>query len=330
MRTYSDDVLDAPTSHRSGHDRSVILPADFTFESGDKPTGAFIRIRTYGPETGPLVLVAGGISADRFAAGSEPKAGWWREFIRADGPVDLDRFRVACMDFLPDCSEGPCTITTHDQARALAHALDQVGEPRIKAFVGASYGGMVALAFAELFPERLNRLCVISAAHRPDPMATAIRGIQRRIIAFGRAQGAPEQGVALARELAMTTYRSADEFARRFDSSPQGSRAGDPYDACAYLIARGQDYAKIMTPERFETLSDSIDRHRVDPARITTPTCLIASCSDRIVPPHLMADLKDALNGSATLHYIDSAFGHDAFLLETATIGPIIKTFIED
>ena len=61
---------------------------------------------------------------------------------------------------------------------------------------------MVGLAFAELYPDWAEQLIVVSAAHRAHPQATAWRGIQRRILQFAVAAGRPEEGVALARELA--------------------------------------------------------------------------------------------------------------------------------
>src|SRR5690606_22014669 len=114
------------------------------------------------------------------------------------------------------------------QARAIAALLDHLGIARLHAIVGASYGGMVALAFAALFPERVGRVVAIGAAHESHPMATALRALQRRVVRLGLAAGAQREGLAIARGMARTTYRSAVEFARRCAGAPEWVEAAGP------------------------------------------------------------------------------------------------------
>ncbi|NWG92869.1 MAG: homoserine O-succinyltransferase [Parvularculaceae bacterium] len=315
-----DDAVDA------GCDVGVLLPADFALESGDRLSRPEIVLRIYGDRALPKVLVAGGISAGRAVADHGREKGWWRAIVNGGGAVDLNDFCVIGFDFLPNVGEAARTISTGDQARALARALDAIKVAKLHAFVGASYGGMVALAFAEAFPHRLERLCVLSAADRPQPAATALRGVQRRIVAFARRVGAAEEGVSLARQLAMIAYRTPEEFAARF-AHESGAAAGDPYDVCRYLISRGGAFR--MSAERYVTLSDSIDRHAIDPRKVKAPALFLASLSDRLVPPEDIERLSRQVERGAYVAF-NSLYGHDAFLKETATIGPVIKSFIEE
>ncbi|MCB2112564.1 MAG: homoserine O-succinyltransferase [Parvularculaceae bacterium] len=323
-RTLPTSNTDAVS--RGAIDVSVMLSPEFRLQSGEKLARGKIALRIYGDRSKPAIVAAGGISAGRKVADNGEEKGWWRDFVGRDCAVDLDRFCVIGFDFLPNLGETARTISSRDQARALAFALLKIDVPRLHAFVGASYGGMVALAFAQEFPERLDRLCVVSAADRPHPSATALRGVQRRIIDFARRAGRAGEGVSLARQIAMATYRTPEEFAARFDDTP-GAAAGDPYPVCEYLISRGNAYD--MSAERYLTLSDSIDRHKIDPARILAPALFIASSSDRLVPA---ADIERLASGAkfGVLRIVNSLFGHDAFLKEAASIGPIIKTFIEE
>lgn len=306
-------------------DVSVPLGPAFTLDSGERLTVPELRLRIYGDISRPVVAVAGGISAGRIVADAGADKGWWREIVAAGGAIDLDRQCVVAFDFLPNPLESARTISTADHARALAIALDRIGVKRLRAFVGASYGGMIALAFAALFPHRAQRVCAISAADRPHPAATAVRGVQRRIVAFAERFGAAAEGVSLARQLAMIGYRTPDEFEARFGHRP-GPAAGDPYPVCDYLIARGAAYD--MPASRFVTLSDSIDRHAVDAAALPVPGLFIAVASDRLVPSADIRRLADGARGRFV--EIRSDYGHDAFLKEAAVIGPLVKNFIEE
>ncbi len=307
-------------------DVSVFLPGDFTFESGERLSRPELKVRVYGDLEAPAIIVAGGISAGRDVADSKDGKGWWRDVAAPGGFIDLNKFCVIGFDFLPNAGETARTITTRDHARALADALDVLNVETLNAFVGASYGGMVGLAFAAEFPGRIERLCAISAPARAHPFATALRGVQRRIVNLAAKNGDPKAGVSLARQLAMVTYRTPEEFEARFDSAA-GAGAGDPYDVCDYLVARGESYA--MDAQRYVTLSDSIDRHRVEPAAIKAKTLIIAATSDRLAPAGDLRLLSSAIDGASFVE-IASLYGHDAFLKEAGVIGPHIKKFLKE
>jgi len=136
-------------------------------------------IEITGPSDAPVVVVLGGISSSRHvtATASNPTPGWWNEFVGAAKPVDTLQYRVASIDYLS--GSGDNALSTHHQARALLDALDDVNIGNLHAVIGASYGGMVALALAELHPSRIERLIVIGAAHQSTSSATAQRSLQR-------------------------------------------------------------------------------------------------------------------------------------------------------
>lgn len=324
---------DAPVRERGGaRDVTAAIPADFRLASGERLAQSTITGRVHGRPGAPVVVVAGGISAGRFVHRTETNGlGWWSDAVSVRGPIDLTRFRVLAVDFAPgaDSLNEAVTITTHDQARLLALVLDTIGIETVAAVVGCSYGGMVALAFAELFPGRAGQLVVVSAAHRAHPQATAWRGIQRRILKLAVEAGRPEDGVALARELAMTTYRTAEEFDLRFDTTPPSS-AGEAYPVCGYLTARGEAYRTHTTPARWLSMSDSLDRHSVTPEAISTPVTLVGFTSDRLVPIDDMRELAARLPTLWRFVEAPSLYGHDAFLKEDALVGDILRTALKD
>lgn len=323
LQSSNDSAVQA---YAAFSDIAVVLPSSTRLLSGENLSKPELTLRIYGDISQPVVIVAGGISAGRAAADSAEKRGWWREIVGPGAAIDTDRYCIIGFDFLPNAGEAARTIAPSDQAVALGYALDIVGAKQVFAFVGASYGGMVALEFAAQFPDWLNRLVVLSAADAPHPAATAIRGVQRRIIEFAQSAGRAREGVSLARQLAMINYRTPEEFSGRFASNAPAI-AGDDYPVCAYLRARGDDYA--MAPQRYLTLCDSIDRQNVDPAAIAANTLLIGATSDRLIPIEQLRALRDALP-SATLIEISSLYGHDAFLKEEGAIACPISKFLQE
>ena len=266
-----------------------------------------------GPSDAPVVVALGGISATRHVTD------WWGALAAPGGCIDLDRFRVLGVEYVDGGAsrEGLSerVVTTHDQADALTIALDALGIDTIHTLVGASYGGMVGLAFAERHPTRVRQLVAISAPARAHPMAVALRSVQRQIVALAIDAGRPAEGLALARQLAVTTYRTAEEFGERFDVE----------SVQRYLRHQGEKFARRFTTARFLALSLSLDLHAVDPGRITTPTVLVAARGDTIVPIEQMRELADTLAGPSSLHVTQTFTGHDAFLAEPHAAGAIIR-----
>jgi len=289
--------------------------------------------RLEGAADAPVVAALGGISAHRRVFDALPKGqGWWSDLAGPARALDSLRLRVLGIDYLGASGEstGPTaggefpSLSSYDQAEALRGLMDHLGLARLRAIVGASYGGMVALAFAERCPERVEQLLVISAADRTHPMATAWRSVQRRIVRFALSVDHPTAGLELARSLAMATYRSPQEFAARFAFAPAVNAGRFEFPVEQYLVARGRDYAARYLPESFLCLSESIDLHAVDARHIGVPTTLVAVREDQLVP---LADIQ-ALAGRmprARLLEISSLFGHDAFLKEAQQLRPIFE-----
>ena len=285
-----------------------------------------------GPADAPVVVVLGGISATRHVTASDrdPSPGWWDEVVGRGRAVDTNQFRLLGVDFLDGGRRADGrprrTVTTHDQAAHVARILDELDVHRIHSFVGASYGGMVALAFAERYPDRVAGLVAISAPHEPHPMSTALRALQRRIVELGLETGRTGDALAIARGLAITTYRSTREFGERFDSAPVECFDNDAtFPVEAYLRHHGERFAARWSAERFLALSLSGDLHRVDPSAISTPATIVAAEGDAIVPGGQLEELAARLAGPTRLIHVPTTRGHDAFLTEPTAVGDILR-----
>jgi homoserine O-acetyltransferase len=309
------------------------LPGNLSLHFGGVLQNVKVAWRVAGKSNAPVVAVLGGISAGRRVFPlTKGEQGWWKEVVGPDEALDANQFRILGLDFLGGSGEttGPRvgqldfpSISAFDQANILAQLLDALSIRQLHAVVGASYGGMVALAFAEKFPERVGRIVVISAADRAHPMASAWRSVQRAVVRAMAERGAGGEGLKLARALAMATYRTPQEFKQRFDGEPKRTPRGFQLPVEEYLYARGQAYADSYVPEAFVCLSESIDLHRVDATRIHVPTTLVAVREDQLVPLADMESLDQRLAGPHKLIELSSLYGHDAFLKESAALKQI-------
>jgi homoserine O-acetyltransferase len=285
------------------------LPGRLALHHGGALEGVQVAWRLEGAAQGPVVVALGGISAHRrIYCLDDRRQGWWPELAGPGLPLDASRFRLLGFDFLGGSGEttGPPTggaalppISSYDQAALLAALCRHLGIGRLRAIVGASYGGMVALAFAERHPDRVERLLVISAAHRTNPLSTAWRSVEREAVRFGIA-----------------------EFEQRFAGEPQAEDGRMVFPVERYLFARGDDYARRYSPGAFLCLSESIDLHRIEPEAVRTPTTLVGVTEDQLVTIDDIRECAGRLGGPRRLYEFHSLYGHDAFLKERQQLAP--------
>jgi homoserine O-acetyltransferase len=326
----------APAHDLTVREGILEIPGEVSLYHGGKLAGMSVAWRIVGPASAPVVCALGGISAHRRVCVTEDvRHSWWGQIAGPERALDASRFRVLSFDYVGGSGESTSpeegaefpSISSYDQAEALVGLLNHLGIKSLRAIAGGSYGGMVALAFGERYPERVSQLLVIGASDRAHPMSTAWRRVQRRIVRFAAECGKANEGLQLARALAMSTYRSSEEFAARFAGLPAQSEDGFVFPVEDYLFSRGAEYATRYRPESFLCLSESIDLHRVDASRIFVPTAAVAIREDQLVP---LSDVRGmvARLPTARLHEISSIYGHDAFLKESEQLRPIFNAAI--
>lgn len=290
-----------------------------------------LRYELRGRAGAPLVLVAGGISGHRHLGASLEFAdtGWWDAQVGTGRALDPRRLRLLALDWVGADGTLDAPIDPADQADAIAALLEGLEEDRLDAFVGCSYGATVGLQFAARHGDRLGRLVAVAGTHRAHPFASAWRALQRRAVALGALQCDEADGVVLARQLALLSYRTPAAYAARFGPARivEGRvRVGaeDYLDHCA------AGYAATTPPVAFLRLSESLDLQSVDPARITCPVTLVAVPGDLLVPLEDVHALAEGLRGETCLRLVHSIHGHDAFLKEHATISEILREALGD
>lgn len=284
-----------------------------------------------GDRTQPAVFVAGGISAHRHLAASDAfaEAGWWEQQVGPGKPLDPREHCLIAFDWIGADGSLDVPLDPADQADAIAALLDALRVQRLRAFVGCSYGAMVGLQFASLHGSRLEQLVAISGVHRAHPYASAWRALQRRAVALGALQCDETHGLALARQFAILSYRTPEEFAARFEPA-QVSEGRVRVGAEDYLDHCGATYVARTSPTAYLRLSESIDLQDVDPGSIRLPVTVVAVAEDRLVPVSDSYDLVERLRGETRLRVVRSLYGHDAFLKEEQAIATILGEALDD
>jgi homoserine O-acetyltransferase len=296
-----------------------------------------LRYELLGEAGLPVVFVAGGISAHRHVVASEtfPENGWANALAQAGRALDPTRRRLLAIDYVGADGKLDVPLETADQADAIVQLLDALKIEQLHAFVGYSYGALVGLQLAARHPSRLRKLIAVSGAHRAHPYASAWRALQRKAVALGQLQCADAQGLSLARQFAMLSYRTPEEFDERFDAAPEIINGRVRCAAEDYLDAAGAQYVARTPVTAYLRLSESIDLHRLDPAQVGVPTVVVAVEGDRLVPLADSVALVEGLNAQGSsargqLRVLRSPYGHDAFLKETDRIDNILVAALRD
>jgi homoserine O-acetyltransferase len=346
------------------YEGDFVLEGDLLLECGRILSRPVLHYAVYGrlnEARDNAVLVCHALS------GSALAGSWWPGLF--EGIVDLGRDCAICVNLLGSCygSTGPGSvdpetgsvygpefplISIADNVRAQARLIDSLGIARLRLAIGGSIGGMQALDWTILFPERVERAVIIAVAPL-GAMGLALNHVQRRAIQSdpdwlggnylpGRQ---PRRGLALARQIAMLSYKSGQLLTERFGRNPnrngedpwaldedgrglaggrfdvggfldyQGERFLERFDANAYLaILRTME---TWEPGRgFRTAEEAF-------ARIQATITFVGISSDWLFPPSEVRKLAEALRANgAQAEYREMAteHGHDAFLAEQATL----------
>ncbi len=371
-------AVHAPRADQSEPDarRYVGLPDDFSMWRGGTLRGARLAYETWGRlnrARDNAILLFTGLSPPAHAAASpeDPRDGWWQRMIGPGLALDTDRYFVVCVNSLGSCfgSTGPASLdpgtgqpyrltfpdlSIEDIARAGHELVHTLGILRLDTVMGPSLGGMVVLAYAALFPGGARRLVSISGTAAASPFAIALRSIQRDAITsdpdwrnghYGR-ERPPAAGMRLARKLGTVTYRSAAEWAQRFDRQPIRAdlRRDVPFApefaVQGYLEIQAERWVTAFDANAYLYLSRAMDRF--DLAAHGTPQAvwrradlanalIIGVESDMLFPISEQQALVHTLEagGTATRFVpLPCIEGHDAFLVDTERFGRAIGDFL--
>ncbi|MET0975124.1 MAG: homoserine O-acetyltransferase [Leifsonia sp.] len=237
-------------------------------------------------------------------------------------------------------------LTIRDQVTAQVAVADALGIDRWSAVVGGSMGGMHALEWAVGHPDRVERLAVLAVPPALTADQIAANSLQVEAVRMDQnfrggdyydGDEGPTSGLALARRMAMINYRSSselnDRFARSWQSgiSPLGD--GGRFAVDSYLDFHGNRFVRRFDANSYITLVEAMNSHDVGRGRGGAPTALrtisaltlvLGISSDRLFPVDgqrtIARYIPHTLDGDEPV-VIESAFGHDGFLIEEDAVG---------
>jgi homoserine O-acetyltransferase len=310
------------------------LPA-FELESGEVLTDVVQAYHLNGElnaERDNLVVVFHALTGSPDAVG-----GWWSEVFGPGRAIDTRRYAVLCANLLGSCygttyaGDRPDRprprVTPRDMARLVHLLVRELGVESVALAAGGSLGGMVALEWAASFPELSRAAVVLAAPAAHTASAIAWNHIQRAAIEMGG-----EQGMALARMVAMMTYRTAGEFQQRFGREHDESG----FAMASYLDYQGEKLVRRFNPRTYLTLSEAMDAHDVGRGRGGVAAALRPFRGRLVgvgIPGDLLYSAGDVRRwtdaAGAEYREIHSIRGHDAFLLEPDQVGGILTEALE-
>ena len=322
------------------------------------------------------ILVFHALSGDQFVTGINKvtgKDGWWNLVVGENKPIDTNKYFVICANVIGGCmgSTGPkeiCketgkpyglnfpVITIKDMVKAQAYLLDHLGIKKTLSVLGGSMGGMQALQFCSIFPDRTFTAVPIACAASHSAQNIAFNELARQAIMadpewdsgnYISSGKVPRKGLAIARMAGHISYLSEqglqNKFGRKLQEDKglqfsfdadfqvesylkyQGYSFVDRFDANSYLyITRAMDYFDLYK-ENNGNLSLAFKNSKIK-------YCIISFSTDWLYPTSESKKIVIALNSiGAEVSFVNIVTnnGHDSFLVNEPKFLETLKGFLD-
>lgn len=368
----------------------------FPLSSGGALNNAVLAYQTYGrltAERDNAVLIFHALSGSQHVAGfnqslsatnplwtEECHVGWWNNFVGPERAIDTNKFFVICANFIGGCygSTGPSSInpetgkpygstfpkiSVSDIVDSQMRLVEFLGIKKLRAVIGPSLGGMLALNLSLRYPESAGTVVIIGCGLRISTLQRISRFEQICAIESDpNFNGGdyyegprPQKGLALARMIAHKSYVSLKVIERRArqeicTSSSLLSKYEIKHPLESYMAHQGEKFIKRFDANTYLLIAEAWQRydllrdvggigvgdcHEEDPqalskllSRASQQRFLVFSIdSDVCFYPEEQREMVLALKEAGVkCNYITvhSDKGHDAFLVEPDLFAPYL------
>lgn len=327
----------------------------FRLETGESLPELTVAYHTYGKlsaERDNVVWVCHALTAN-----SDP-ADWWPGTVEQGAFLDPDRWFVVCANILgsPYGTTAPLHVnpstgapyyndfplfTIRDMVNAHRLLADHLGIDRIHTLVGCSVGGFQAVEWAVTEPDRFDRLALMATDAVATPWTVAIDETQRMAIEADPTWGQPradaaQAGLAAARAIGLLSYRGPSGY-NVSQQDPDDLPLGATRRSCSYQRYQGDKLVRRFDAYSYHAILNAFDTHDVgrgrgglDAAlsRIKARTLVVGLTTDIVFPADEMKVLSSRIPG-ASYAEIESPYGHDGFLVESAQLNRLMLPFME-
>ncbi len=364
-----------------GTPRFPPLNRPFALEGGGVLPDVSLAYETWGTlaaDGSNAILVCHALTGDSHVVGplgpGHPTSGWWDGVVGPGKAVDTDRWFVVCANVLGGCqgTTGPASahpddgkprgnrfpvVSVRDWVRSQAILADHLGIGRWHSVIGGSMGGMQALEWAVMYPDRVRSIVPIASASAASAQQIAWWSTGRRVIRMDpRWRGGdyydadpgdgPNESLSIARMISQITFRSDDVFTRRFGREPveplDGFSLWQRFEVERYLEYHGDKLVRRFDANSYLLVTKAMDLHDlgrgrggidVAMARLRAPVLAIGVVSDILYPLYqsqAIVEQARAVGVEARSVELDSPHGHDAFLIEHEQVGVPLRAFLDD
>ena len=245
-------------------------------------------------------------------------------------------------------------VTIPDMVKAQKKWIESLGITRLQMVIGGSMGGMQALEWAIQYPEAIKSCVPIASTSYLSPQALAFDAVGRHAIVKDPnwSQGAyythasPESGLSIARMIGHITYLSEESMTLKFGRKLQkkqeyGYDFSTDFEVESYLKYQGDKFVTRFDANSYLYLTKAISYFDLEKKygsleaafkRVTASFLVVSISSDWLYLPKQSKEIVKTLmklNKEVTYCNLNSAFGHDAFLIDNPELSELVKRFLE-
>lgn len=341
-----------------------------------------LAYQTYGTlnaDKSNAILICHALSGDQYVASTNPvteKEGWWDFLVGENKAIDTNKFFVICANILGSCmgSWGPKEInpktqkpygidfpivTIYDIVNSQNLLIEHFGIKKLHAVIGGSTGGMQALTWPVLYPEKVNLVLPLATSYRHGPQNIAFHATGRQAIMadpnwcegrYFEQKKYPSNGLAVARMISHISYLSENALQKKFGRNLQDKESFSfsfdrEFQIESYLHHQGSSFVERFDPNSYLYVTKAVGYFDLEGdfgGKISNAFlnfsknkngkfCIISFSDDWLFPPSESKKLTQGLiacgiNVSSIV--IESNAGHDSFLLESEALRNTICGFI--